>query len=175
MTVFFAYFLFVGSRDFLATPTDLKTETGIIENISQNIDTLKQLVHKNIYTPCIDIKIKNKKYFIRLSDRNEYWPIIYSQDNIGKPIMAKFLPHFFQGTILYNPNQLSIDSKEIIPFAKDSKVYLGGLSLIFIMFISFGFLSFQSILRYRYEVLPIDRELRKTSIWKLIAAWLIPE
>ena len=78
-----------------------------------------------VYEDCLDVMLVDKPYFIRFTDvlDTKYWDIIKDKNNFSKPIQIKFQSKLLRGKILYNPNEVSIDYKVIVPARLEEKLY----------------------------------------------------
>lgn len=169
---FFGYMCFLVGRDFASN--DIKNDKGVIQNVFHNQYVVHSWRYGDSHHDCIDIQIKGKPYYVRLSseDEKKYWETIADTNNINKSIEFLYYSHELQDTLLYNPSQLTISNKIIYPYSK-TKMFMGlALLLLIAITLLFGYWLFSAIRTYRQVLLPIDREIGKKSIWKLIGTWL---
>lgn len=159
--------------NYLATTKDLFTDHGIIQSIYPNEETKKVLLNTS-HHGCLDIKLYDRKYIIRLSDKfkENKWAIIYNANNINKEIEIKKLHNFPNDGIVYNPNELSIDNKIIIHFNNDKTIILWCLIGSLIVGLLFGFTSCLAIKTYIEDNLSGDKADYKKGLSKLIRVWI---
>jgi len=173
--VLFVLFSVKVGRDFFTNLNGYKSKKGIIQNVFKNKYVVHSIRFGDIWHDCLDIKLKERKFFIRLTamDEENYWQEIADSNNINKSIELLYIPHTFQDTILFNPAQLSIGNQLIYSYKK-TKALSGGVLLLMIAGVSlFIYWLFSAIKKYKQTLLEIDREIAKKSVWKLIWTWLL--
>lgn len=173
-TVFFIYCCFkLILPNYLETTKNLITERGIIQSIYPTRETRKVLLNTS-YPECLDIKLYDKKYIIRLTDKFEEdkWAIINNTNNISKTIEIKSSQIFPDKGIVYNPRELTIDQEVIIHFNDDKPIIFWIFVGFLIVGLLFGFTSYLAIKTYILEFLPSDKITLRNGTWKLIKVWL---
>ena len=135
---------------------------------------LKRVRSATVYKTCLDVILAGKSYFIRFTDDydNKYWEVINEETNISKTITVKFQSRLLHDNILYNPNEVLINNKVIIP--ADSKKWVLGLILIVLLIgISTCIYFFTSFLKiYKESLYTEDKETKRESLWKLVMVWI---
>ena len=167
--ILFTYIL----PDYLLKESELEVDTGIIRKTFMN-KYLKRVRSATVYKTCLDVILAGKSYFIRFTDDydNKYWEVINEETNISKTITVKFQSRLLHDNILYNPNEVLINNKVIIP--ADSKKWVLGLILIVLLIgISTCIYFFTSFLKiYKESLYTEDKETKRESLWKLVMVWI---
>lgn len=160
--------------DYFIKESDLKTESGIIKYSFMNKYREWERYRGYIYKNCLDVVLTDKPYYIRFTDEldEKYWAIIKDSNNYTKPIQVKFQTRLLHNGVLYNPNEVLIGNKLIIPY--DSKKNFTGCAIIFFFIIIvlciYYFLKLWK--QYKKDLYQDDKQVGQESIWKLISIWL---
>lgn len=160
--------------DYLVKENDLKTDSGIIQYASMNKYPEHERYGGIVYKNCLDIVLVDKPYYIRFTDAldSKYWDNIKDKSNYSKTIEVKFQTRLLQKNILYNPNEVLIDNKIVIP--SDSKKNFIGWSIIFltIAIVLCGYFFSKLWKQYKEELYWEDKQISQESKWKLISVWM---
>lgn len=153
--------------DYFGKEKDLITDSSIIKKIL--IDKYPEHVKfGTVYKNCLDIFLIDRSYFIRLNDGlgGKYWPIINDTFNMHKKIDIGFESHLLHDNILYNPNKISIDGKDIIPYGYEKKFVGLAILVLSIVILILHYVWYGSFRKCK-EILKTDESnLEKTS-WQL--------
>lgn len=167
--------VFLGAfiSDYLVKENDLKIDSGIIKYTLLN--TYPEYERYGIiYKNCLDIILANKPYYIRLTDElnNKHWIEINDKRNFSKTIQVKFQSRLLQENVLYNPNQLSIDNRIIIPWDSD-KNFIEWTIVFAIIVLAVSVYYFSKLLnQYKEQLYFQDKQTGQESKWKLISTWI---
>ena len=170
LTLFIAFALFKFLiPDYFTELKDLHTDKGIIQDVYVN-----KYVKKRVSYHCVNIILRDKPYYIRLSDNviENYWAAVINKNNIGKTIQLNYQRRLLHGNILHDPNQISIDNKIIVPF--DSKHKSIGWSVIIFIAVIIGcvYTFYVALQTYKADFYVSDKETAQKSKWKLFSVWL---
>ena len=159
--------------DYLVKENELITDSGIIQYTFMNKYPEHERL-RTVYKNCLDVVLVGKPYYIRFTDAldSKYWKIINDTTNYSKSIQVKFQARLLQKNILYNPNEVLIDNKIIIP-SDSKKAFLGWLVIVLMAIIIFcGYLFSLLWKQYRQKLYWEDKEISQESKWKLFMVWL---
>lgn len=172
-TLFLIFLNYGLIKNQLTEKQDLISETLIIDKLYFNFWIEKRTLKSDIVHNCFDIRIKQKPYFIRLSDNShsDKWKEIDKTFSSGDTLNILFKKELLQDTILYNPDELQINRNTMISFADRKKVNLYVMFGIAGMALMFGFVSIIAFKTYKDELLDSDKLVYRTSKWKLIGRW----
>jgi hypothetical protein len=179
ISILILFILFVDLKfflpDYLVKESDLKIDSGIIKYSFYNKYITRRSNHLGyMYVNCLDVVLVDKPYVVRFTSATDdkYWEIIMDSRNYSKPIQVKYQERLLHNNILWNPNEVLIDNKIIIP--SDSKKSLIGL--IFLFFIAgaivCGNYLFSLWKQYKEELYSEDLIVSQESKWKLFMVWL---
>ena len=173
MTLFLSFLNYGLIKDYLTVKEGILSETFIIDSLYFNSWIEKRTLKSDISRTCFDIRIKDKPYFIRLSDNShsDKWIEIKEKFSSGDTLDILYKKRLLQDTILYNPDELKINKNTIISFTDRKKINAYAILGITGMTLVFGFVSFIAYKTYKKELLHSDKLLYRTSKWKLIGRW----
>lgn len=159
--------------DYFVKENDLKTDKAIIQNVFKN-KLYSRKISRQSLSSCIDIVLVDKPYFVRLSDGldKQYWALINDTNNISREIEVEFQNRLLHDNILYNPNQVSIDNRIIIPFNSKRKFIGWFIIIASIVDIVCIYFFCESLKKYKANLYSWDKKVGQQSKWKLFLLWL---
>lgn len=174
LTIFSAVMSYILFTDYSIPKEDLNKSELIIDKLYHTTYIQKRSLKPDRISKCFEIRVKDKPYFIRLSDdfHIEKWDEIKEQFSNGDTLRVIYAKHLLQDSILHNPNEVLINSTTIISFDERKRIYFYSfLALICLILVS-GFLSRIAYKTYKVEHLKEDKTLFKKSKLKLINRWI---
>lgn len=160
--------------DYLVKEDELKSDSGVIQSAFMNKYLEYGRYRGMDYKRCLDVILIGKSYHIRFNDELDakYWPIIIDSRNFSKTIKIKFQARLLHDNILYNPNEVIINDKVIIP-ADSKKGFIGWFILFVIIAIgSCIYFLYSFTIIYKKDLYFDDKETINDSLWKLIMVWI---
>ena len=152
----------------------MKVDTGVIQNAFMNKYLQYERYRGMVYKKCLDVVLADKPYFIRFTDdlNEKYWTTIIETSDFSKTITVKFQSRLLHDHILYNPNEVIMADKVIIP-ANSKKWFIGIFTILATTVIGICIYYFNSF-RKVYKEGPYleDKETRIESLWKLVMVWI---
>ncbi len=173
LILLFCYLLFkVLLPEYFLSENDLMVNTGTIK--ASYYTTYKERgKYGRIYEKkCVQIELVDKRYFIRLTGDLKFWPAIVTLGNINKEIEVRYKRRNVNPGILYNPKQISIDNRIILPFSESRKFYGWFCIAVIIVIIISSFLLYRVFNIYRLNLYEYDKKIGKLSKWKLFWTWI---
>jgi hypothetical protein len=159
--------------DYLLKESDLKTDAGVIQYASMS-KYVEQERYGTVLKNCLDVYLKDKSYYVRFTDelKNKYWARILDKENVSKKIELKFQERLLQDSILYNPNEVLIDNKVIIPVDSERNFQLLILIIFTTIIIACAYFLLRLWQQYKEELYSDDKQISAESKWKLISTWI---
>lgn len=168
------FFLYLFTKDYLTSTSDLNKAVLIIDTIHDNTYIKKRILKPAVTHNCLDISIKEQRYFVRLSDgfHSNKWVEIQDEFSNGDTLEILYKDRLLQDTVLYNPTQVRINNKTIISFEKNRLIQLFGSIGIFVVILLFILVFYMAYNTYKEDHLNDDKILYKKNKWKIIGRWL---
>lgn len=170
--LFFGYFSIYIYKDDWISQARLSSDTQLIERVEINTFVEKRFLKPDRTRRNLDIIVKDKPYFIRLTDESKTWEKIISY-SYGDTVSILYNDRLFQDNSIRNPYELAINSDQIIRLSDTEERLFYGLIFMSTLTLTSGLIFILAYKTYREDLLSEDKLLFKTNKWGLFEKWVL--